>query len=193
MIKQSPGSDDGFDCFQNPILKKCRWGDYAGAVPDPIAGSNTPFGKIWLSNEWASGELNPFAATWRTWNWAAVPALASQFPCHEADGNGDFQGQQRGNFQFDEDGCIDGDTDHVDSSNRGDGKDFHSTQIQSTQIDAVAHTITITGLGLAGGLPVSFVLVGVETGPTTPGWVSLSFSDGYINSGALLSGTITLQ
>jgi hypothetical protein len=193
MVKQSPGPDDGFDCFQNFVGKKCRWGDYGGAVPDPIAAAGTPFGKVWLSNEWATAEINPFGATWRTWNWGAVPALASQFPCHEADGNGDFQGQQRGNFQFDEDGCIDGDSDHVDSSDRGDGKDFHSTQIQSAQIDSIAHTITITGLGLAGGLPVSFVLVGVETGPTTPGWISLTSSDGYAVSGTLLSGSILLH
>jgi hypothetical protein len=193
LVKQSPGADDGFDCFQNPVGKKCRWGDYAGAVPDPIATANAPFGKVWLSNEWASGELNLLAATWRTWNWGAVPASPSEFPCHEADGSGAFQGQQRGNVQFDADGCIDGDSDHVDSSNRGDGKEFHSTQIQSTQIDAVAHTITISGLGVAGGVPVSFVLVGLETSPTTPGWVSLTTSDGYAVSGTLLRGSIQLH
>lgn len=196
-IKASPGPDDGFDCYQNPNAKKCRWGDYGGAAPDPTPPGG-PFGKVWLSNEWTTGEVNLLGnqgqATWRTWNWAATPASASSFPgCHEADGNGDFQGTQRGNFQFDDDGCIDGDQDSVHSDNRGDGRDFQSTEIQSTKVDDVAHTITITGLGISGGVPVSFVLVALESGPTTPGWVSLAFSDGYTNSGNLLSGSIQLQ
>ena len=71
MIKQSPGPDEGFDCFQ---LGRCRWGDYAGAVPDPIIPSrNSPTGKVWLSNMWATGQIDPTKATWRTWNWGALP------------------------------------------------------------------------------------------------------------------------
>ena len=71
MIKQSPGPDEGFDCFQ---LGRCRWGDYGGALPDPLRpGPGAQTGKVWLSNMWATGEINPGAATWRTWNWGAVP------------------------------------------------------------------------------------------------------------------------
>ena len=110
-----------------------------------------------------------------------------------AAGNGDFQGQQQGNFQSDNDGCMDGDQDSVQSTNRGDGKDLQSTRIDSAKFDSVAHTITVSGAGLSGGLPVSFVFVAVETGLTTPGWVSFTFSDGYSNAGTLLNGSVLLH
>lgn len=113
--------------------------------------------------------------------------------CQEGDGQGDFQGQQHGNFSADGDGCKDGDQDKVDSSDRGDGKDFHSTSVDSVKFDSVANTMTLTGAGLAGGLPTTFVLVALETGPTTPGWVSFTFGDGYTNAGALLNGSVLLH
>jgi hypothetical protein len=70
LIKSSPGADDGFDCFE---LEKCRWGDYAGAAPDPARKLNKATGRVWLDNMWVSGEVDPLAATWRTWIWAAIP------------------------------------------------------------------------------------------------------------------------
>lgn len=70
LIKQSPGPDEGFDCFE---LGRCRWGDYSGAVPDPRASLTGPTGKVWLTNMWASGDTDPLAATWRTWIWRATP------------------------------------------------------------------------------------------------------------------------
>ena len=73
LVKQSPGPDQGFDCSQNPIYPtKCRWGDYSGATPDPSPPPGS-VGRVWLTNEWVTGDFDPFAATWRTWNWAAVP------------------------------------------------------------------------------------------------------------------------
>lgn len=114
--------------------------------------------------------------------------------CQEADGNGDFHGDHGdGNFSDDNDSCKDGDEDRVDSNNRGDGKDFHSTRIDSAEIDNVTHTITITGTGLSAGAPVSFVLIAVESNLTTPGWVSFMFSDGYSNAGTLLNGSVLLH
>ena len=115
-------------------------------------------------------------------------------PCRESDGQGDFQGVNgKGNFLFDRDGCLDGDHDSVDSSNRGDGKDFHSTTIDSVLYDDTAHTMTVAGLGTVNGLPVAYTLVALETGLATPGWVSFSFSDGYTNAGLLTSGSIQLH
>ncbi len=70
LVKQSPGADDGFDCFE---LQRCRWGDYSGATPDPAASPTASTGKVWLSNMWASGQIDPLNATWRTWNWGATP------------------------------------------------------------------------------------------------------------------------
>jgi hypothetical protein len=114
--------------------------------------------------------------------------------CHEGDGGGNFQGDRgNGDFQFDSDGCIDGDRDRVDSNNRGDGKDFHSTRIDSMAIDGVGHTLTIQGVGTSAGAPVAFVLVAVESTALTPGMVSYAFSDGYTNAGPLLTGSVLLH
>jgi len=116
-----------------------------------------------------------------------------QSGCQESDGNGDFQGQQSGNFGFDNDGCMDGDQNQVSSTNRGDGRDFQSTQITTSTFDATANTVTITGVGTSNGIPVTFVFVALETGPTTPGWVSFAFSDGYTNAGTLVNGSVLLH
>jgi hypothetical protein len=120
--------------------------------------------------------------------------VISQPPCRESDGAGDFHGTNgNGHFSFDRDGCLDGDRDSVDSSDRGDGKDFHSTEIDSVQYDNTAHSMTVAGLGTVNGLPVVFTFVALETGLGTPGWVSFTFSDGYTNAGYLTSGSIVLH
>ena len=116
--------------------------------------------------------------------------------CQEKDGDGDFNGNHgKGHFHLDKDSCEDGNPDQVSSSDRGDGKNFQSTQIQSAQLDTTtgARTLTITGLGTSGGLPVAFTFTAVETGPTTPGLVSFVFSDGYSNAGPITSGSALLH
>ncbi|HVH14449.1 MAG TPA: hypothetical protein VNA15_01855 [Candidatus Angelobacter sp.] len=116
--------------------------------------------------------------------------------CQEKDGDGDFNGNHgHGHFHFDKDNCEDGNQDQVSSSDRGDGKDFQSTQIQSTQLDTVngPRTLTITGLGTSGGLPVAFTFVAVEPGLTTPGLASFVFSDGFSNAGPVTSGSVLLH
>jgi hypothetical protein len=117
----------------------------------------------------------------------------TQPECQEADGDGRFHGQQDGDFSADNDGCKDGTPDGVSSTNRGDGKPFQSTRINSLKFDSIAHSLTVTGVGMVGAVPVTFVLLEIETGPLTPGWVSLTFSDGYTNGGPLLSGSISLH
>ena len=95
--------------------------------------------------------------------------------------------------RFDGDGCKDGDQDGVQSDNRGDGKDFQSTSIDSIAVNDLGNTMTIVGSGTSGGVPVGFVLVAVESTPLTPGWVSFTFSDGYSNAGTLIDGSILLH
>jgi hypothetical protein len=71
LVQQSPGPDEGFDCF---VLQRCRWGDYGGASPDPLVPTvRTQTGAVWLTNEWVNGQTDPINATWRTWNWKARP------------------------------------------------------------------------------------------------------------------------
>ena len=105
--------------------------------------------------------------------------------CHGDKGDGDFSG--------DSDSCKDGDQDQVDSNNRGDGQDFHSTQINSIALDSLTHTVTVTGIGTSGGYPVTFVMVEVESTLLTPGSVSFVFSDGFTNAGNLLDGSVALH
>jgi hypothetical protein len=114
--------------------------------------------------------------------------------CQENDGDGEFQGNHgHGLFHHDRDRCEDGIPDEVSSKDRGDGKNFQSTSIQSSQLDKLTRTVTIVGLGTSGGLPVSYTYVAVEPGPMTPGWVSFTFSDGFTNAGLVTTGTVILH
>jgi hypothetical protein len=114
--------------------------------------------------------------------------------CREADGTGSVQGKQGGNATFlsDEDGCMDGDQDGEQMKDPGAGKDFHSNQIQSVQFDDSLRTVTIYGQGVSNGLPVLFVIVEQAATATTPALYSIELSDGYVNSGKLLAGSVTL-
>jgi hypothetical protein len=115
--------------------------------------------------------------------------------CHEADGDGHIQGAHSGeaHFHFDEDACEDGDAEGVDASDPGSNMNFHSTQILSVAFDDVAHSITIVGVGLNNGVPVTFTALGVDNGQTALDVFSLTLSDGYTNAGNLIDGSLTLQ
>jgi hypothetical protein len=115
--------------------------------------------------------------------------------CHEADGNGHIHGEKSGaaSFHVDEDPCEDGDAEEVDAKDPSGNMDFHSTQILSVAFDDVAHTMTIVGVGVDNGVPVTFTAVGVDNGQTALDTFGLTLSDGYSNIGNLLDGTITLR
>jgi hypothetical protein len=65
MVQQSTGANVDFTCGPT-----CRWGDYSGAMPDPLASAG---GQVWLSDEWNVPYTDGSATVWRTWNWAAQP------------------------------------------------------------------------------------------------------------------------
>ena len=114
--------------------------------------------------------------------------------CEKADGDGDISGDHGGNahFHFHHDDC-DATGEDEDFNDPGSGTDFHSTQVTSVAFDNVAHTVTIAGLGTDNGLPVAFTIVAVDSSLLPPGAFSITLSDGYINSGALLDGSISLH
>jgi hypothetical protein len=114
--------------------------------------------------------------------------------CHEADGDGHIPGERSGEarFHFDADACEDGDAEVVNASDPGSNMEFHSTQLLSVAFDDVAHTMTIVGIGLDNGLPVTFTAVAVDKGQTALDAFSLTLSDGYTNTGNLLDGSVTL-
>jgi hypothetical protein len=68
----SSGADQGRDCTL--LGGACRWGDYAGAVPDPAASLTAPTGRIWLSAMTSTGGgPSETKCEWSTFNWAANP------------------------------------------------------------------------------------------------------------------------
>ncbi len=66
LVATSPRADKDFTCSSST---PCRWGDYAGASPDPAA---TASGEVWVSIMLANGG-NAFSPGWTTQNWAATP------------------------------------------------------------------------------------------------------------------------
>jgi len=130
----------------------------------------------------------------------SLPTTLSGEPgesCHEGDGEGqvgDSQSQTgAASFKFDADPCDDGAPESVSEQDPGRGTDFHSTQVQSVAFDDVAHSVTVTGLGTNKGLPVTFVMVAVDSSLVPGGLYSLVLSDGYSRSGTLTSGNVLLH
>jgi hypothetical protein len=115
-------------------------------------------------------------------------------PCRVADGNGDEPGSNGGkaSFDFHEDDCNQ-QPESEDFSDSSSETDFHSTLVTSVAYDDAAHTVTIAGLGTNNGLPVVFTIVAADSSLVPPGLFSITLSDGYTNSGSLLSGSITLH
>ena len=112
--------------------------------------------------------------------------------CHEGDGNGSIHGKHGGTatFKSDEDGCADGDQNGEQVSDPGAGESMSSTQIDSVQFDSSLGTMTVYGEGVNGaGVPVAFVIVEQKG---SPGFYSIEVSDGYVNSGPLLAGSIAI-
>jgi virginiamycin B lyase len=117
-------------------------------------------------------------------------------PCDEGDGEGDIQGSRKTNkahFFMDADRCEDGDPEVVSYQDPDTGTNFKSTRIDSVSFDKTASALTITGTGYDGTVPVTFTVVAVDLGSTALDSFSIVLSDGYQNSGHLLSGLITLH
>jgi hypothetical protein len=68
-IAQSSTFNRDFSCSPT-----CRWGDYAGASPDPAASITANHGQVWLTNVWNQSSRSFFQTAWRTWNFAVAPA-----------------------------------------------------------------------------------------------------------------------
>ena len=70
-VKPSHAPNDDFSC--EPLIL-CRWGDYAGATPDPASSPYSDHGQIWLSNQWVATGTDTDDVDWRTYNWGSHPA-----------------------------------------------------------------------------------------------------------------------
>jgi hypothetical protein len=74
VIAQSSATDQDFTCGYNQPTDPCRWGDYAGASPDPLSP-----GVVWGSNQ-ITGPCVIFCgffAQWQTQNFAVVASTSS--------------------------------------------------------------------------------------------------------------------
>jgi hypothetical protein len=162
-------------------------------TPKPDKGVHTLVGGVDVFNSPIGGQLFDLIDVVRAYDF--VPgAGGGGGGCHTADGDGDVPGNKGGSahFHFHEDDCNrQGDSE--DFSDPGSGTDFHSTQVTSVAYDTVTHTVTIAGLGTNNGLPVAFTVVAVDSSLVPPGLFSITLSDGYSNSGNLLTGSITLK
>jgi hypothetical protein len=70
LVAKSPKADKDFTCTA-PFGPPCRWGDYAGASPDPASPGGGTEGMVWLSNmREGSATTNP---NWTTQNYGVVP------------------------------------------------------------------------------------------------------------------------
>lgn len=69
LVRQSVGPYVDFACGSS-VPDTCRWGDYAGATPDPLVSAG---GQVWLSGEWNDPMTDGTTPTWQTWNWSARP------------------------------------------------------------------------------------------------------------------------
>src|SRR2546428_4662690 len=123
-----------------------------------------------------------------------VPGAGGGTVCHAADGDGDEPGKNGGtaHFHFHEDDCNQ-QPESEDFSDPSSGTDFHSSQVTAVAYDAVAHAVTIAGLGTNNGLPVALTIVAVDSSLAPPGMFSSTLSDGYSNTGSLLTGSILLR
>jgi hypothetical protein len=68
LIRQSAGRNVDFSCA--PV---CRWGDYAGATPDPGASTTAAHGQVWLTSEYNVSSTTNSNVDWRTQNWGVTP------------------------------------------------------------------------------------------------------------------------
>jgi len=185
------GPEDGFSGYGSSGV--ARWGDYSAAVADGdgIWIATEYIGQTCTDTQYAAdktcGHTRSALANWGTFI-GKVPT------CHGADGSGDVPGRNGGKARFDlhEDDC-DRQQDSADFSDPGSGTDFRSTQVNSVSRDNVAHTVTMAGLGTNNGLPVAFTIVAVDSSLVPPGTFSITLSNGYINSGNLLDGSIALH
>lgn len=70
ILQSSPAPYIDFTC--SGATATCRWGDYAGANPDPLPPADNR-GVVWGTNQWGSGVQSTAQSNWRTKIFALRP------------------------------------------------------------------------------------------------------------------------
>ena len=148
---------------------------------------------VYLNNQDPSGQV--FNVYDKSAAYTSVLTVSTSTGCQEGDGGGGIRGKNGGSasFQSDEDGCQDGDQDGEQFKDPSANEDFRSTEVRSVQHDNAAGTMTTSGVGLSNGLPVTFLIVERAATALTPALYTIQLSDGYVNTGTLLNGSLTLK
>jgi hypothetical protein len=73
LVATSNAADSGFDCRTTSAPNLCRWGDYAGASPDPASPTTGTTGAVWGSSMLAASGGSTSSAAWATRNFAVRP------------------------------------------------------------------------------------------------------------------------
>jgi hypothetical protein len=71
VLTTSPGPMIDFACTASG--SRCRWGDYAGATPDPSAPTTGATGIVWVTNQWNRTSSDTTTSNWLSWNAAVTP------------------------------------------------------------------------------------------------------------------------
>jgi hypothetical protein len=73
LVATSTAADTGFDCMTAVGPKLCRWGDYAGASPDPAAPTTGRTGQVWGTSMLSVPGGGASSSGWKTQNFAVKP------------------------------------------------------------------------------------------------------------------------
>jgi len=73
LVATSAAADTGFDCMTAESPNLCRWGDYAGASPDPASPTTATRGQVWGSSMLSAPGGSASSAAWTTGNFAVKP------------------------------------------------------------------------------------------------------------------------
>jgi hypothetical protein len=73
LVATSTAADTGFDCTTAGSPNLCRWGDYAGATPDPAAPTTATTGQVWGSSMLSAPGGSSSSSGWTTRNFAVKP------------------------------------------------------------------------------------------------------------------------
>jgi hypothetical protein len=73
LVATSAAADTGFDCRTTANPNLCRWGDYAGASPDPAAPTTGTTGQVWGTSMLSAPGGSSSSSGWTTRNFAVKP------------------------------------------------------------------------------------------------------------------------
>lgn len=73
LVAASTAADTGFDCKTTSRPNLCRWGDYAGASPDPAAPTTATTGQVWGTSMLSAPGGSTSSSGWTTRNFAVKP------------------------------------------------------------------------------------------------------------------------